>query len=78
VTRKERPELRKDQPGVSIPLVMFAHMAVLLFLAAVPHQPPWWIVVSAVALVGTGIGAFSDSRRYRRKYLERQRRRGPS
>ena len=25
-----------------------------------------------------GIGAFSDSRRYRRKYLERQRRRGPS
>jgi hypothetical protein len=57
---------------------MFAHVALLLFLAAVPHQPPWWIVVSAVALVGTGIGAFSDSCRYRRKYLERQRRRGPS
>ncbi|QHC59207.1 ComEC/Rec2 family competence protein [Rathayibacter sp. VKM Ac-2760] len=78
VTRNDRPGLRKDRPGLSISLVMFAHTAVLLFLAAAPHQPPWSIVLFAVALIGTGIGAFSDSRRYRREFLERQRRRGPS
>ena len=69
--------MRRDEPGVSPALVAFAHAAVLMFLAAVPYQPPWWIALSGVVLIGTGLLAFRDSHRYRRKSSERGRRSGP-
>lgn len=53
----------KSTRGISISLILFALVAVLLFITAAGSMQLWWAVLAGIALVGTGIGAFADFQR---------------
>lgn len=53
---------RKDEPGVSAPLVAFTIGSLFVFLAAAENRPAWWIILFGIMLLTTGYSAFVDSR----------------
>ncbi|GAA3318696.1 hypothetical protein GCM10017710_37780 [Arthrobacter ramosus] len=53
----------KDTRDIPISLLLFALVAVLLFIKAAGSMQLWWAILVGIALVGTGIGAFADFQR---------------
>lgn len=53
----------KGARDIPISLLLFALVAVLLFITAAGYMQLWWSILAGIALVGTGIGAFADFQR---------------
>jgi len=52
---------------MSISLVLFALVAVLLYITVVSYVDSGWAILAGIALAGTGIGAFTDFHRHTRR-----------
>ncbi|NQX04855.1 hypothetical protein HQQ82_08575 [Rathayibacter sp. VKM Ac-2856] len=54
---------RKNDAGVSTPLVGFTTGSLFVWIAATENRPAWWIILTAIMLLLTGYSTFVDFHR---------------